>query len=81
MDNLYVLIVVDRHCEPYAKLFVSLESALEYVNDCLLTIDEIEYIDDEPMTQQELDNGGWLYHKRYNCEDDYFYIAKQEVIK
>jgi len=81
MDSLYLLVVVDRHREPYAELFDSLKSALDYVFDCVLSEDEKVFIDDEQMTPEELNEAGWVYHKRYSCEDDYVYIIKKEVKK
>jgi hypothetical protein len=76
--NIYIAMIVDRHTDPFAMAFREFDDAVNWVKDCL-TDEEFRYEDDEPMTEDELFEMGWCYHKKYSCEDDYVYIEISEL--
>jgi hypothetical protein len=76
--NIYIAMIVDRHTNPYASAFKELDDAIAWIKS-ELTEREWEYEDDEPMTEDELRDVRWFYHKRYSCEGDYAFVEISEL--
>ncbi len=69
--TVFVVIVEDRHTEPEAHIFSTLEKALDYAGG---VADEYGYVDDDPTVVPE-----WHYFRRLSGDGDCVWVTDTEL--
>ena len=80
--TIYVVMIYDRHTNPEAHLFSTIEKALDYVHqieiDCYYTEEEAKS-DDAVMSATSLKEAGWLYYRTLSPEGDCMWVLPKEI--
>jgi hypothetical protein len=76
--KIYIATIVDRHVEPYSEAFKEFVDAWVWVRKEI--DDQWDYVDDNEMTEREVELAKWEWHKAYSCEGDFVYI-RESVLK
>ena len=79
--KIYVLMIQDRHTDPEAYLYSTLEKAIGAANTYLSACDVQENVDSEDrnMSTEDLATAGWLFFARYSTEGDCVWIYAADV--
>jgi len=71
--DIYVVIVEDRHIQPFSLVFSTAEKAITAAKE--LVKDLATYPND--ITEENVD--GWLYYCEYSIEGDSVWVQKQSL--
>jgi hypothetical protein len=80
--TIYIVVQNDRHINIDVRLFSNLNKAIEYAIAIVEKNSEnAKYVseDDAFLTQDELDDAGWLFYRCYSVEGDCIYVIEGNV--
>lgn len=81
MENkeIFVAIIDDRHTYIEVKCFSSLEKAVSFCQDYLISIGAEDTIEEE--LSKDAKDEGWMYLAIYSCEGDFVGVVKTIIDK
>lgn len=82
-NTIYVVMLKDRHYDANATLFLTPEKAIAYAQNILdENSEKARHVssDDARMTDEELDQAGWLFYGCYSVEGDCVWVYPTKIM-